>query len=180
MTKPQYGWEHQRERAIALKALRPGARCPLCGKPMDIRHPELLDFHHIERLADGGAPDGPKAFTHRHCNRADNAHQGETRQPTPVKRGLRETCSKAVYKVLIKGKALHDIARCSHDFRRCDHKDSAIWQGCPECDRYSRAITMHAPCLETSEVVEYYTADGLPAWDIPESPEGIPLKASTA
>jgi hypothetical protein len=161
MTKPQYGWQHQKERQAALSMLRPGARCPLCGEPMDIRHPELLDFHHVKPVREGGI-NGPKVFTHRRCNRQDNLHVGEVRK---IKgHGSHETSGKAAYKVLVKGRALHDIATCSHDFRKCEHKDSAIWAGCTECDRYSLAITMHAPCLEVSAAWEYYTDEGLPAW----------------
>lgn len=165
MTKPQYGWDHQKARQEALKALRPGTRCMICGKPMDTRHPELLDFHHVKPVREGGV-NGPKVFTHRACNRKDNAHVGEVRKGFASKPRARfagpGVNGDPHHQVLVRQAGLHDIATCEHDPRECGH--AAIWVGCSDCHNYSQAILNHHPCRDTTEVYEWYTEDNLPAW----------------
>jgi len=67
MSKPQYGAEHKKARALAIANLIDGTPCRYCGRPMYKR--QSLDLDHIVPVALGNGS-GPTVLTHSKCNRA--------------------------------------------------------------------------------------------------------------
>jgi hypothetical protein len=66
-----YGSVHRRAREHLLAVTPDGTPCPLCGQPMDLSAPRLLDAHHSgDRKALGLGAD---TLAHRKCNRAERA-----------------------------------------------------------------------------------------------------------
>jgi HNH endonuclease len=73
MPKPQYGWAHQRARALALSILADGTPCRYCHRPM--HKWQRLDLDHIVPVAMGGSG-GPTVLVHSRCNRVAGAVMG--------------------------------------------------------------------------------------------------------
>lgn len=75
MAKPAYGYQHRKERAIAIAAMTDGMPCPFCRRPMYRKYAHLLDYDHVIPIMLGGV-DGPKRLSHRRCNRSVGASLG--------------------------------------------------------------------------------------------------------
>jgi 5-methylcytosine-specific restriction endonuclease McrA len=75
-TERGLGGAHQAARRAAMKALRDGDPCALCGHGM--HRDQALDLDHAIPRALGGA-DGPLRLAHARCNRSAGARLGNQR-----------------------------------------------------------------------------------------------------
>ena len=73
MAKPQYGYEHRKDRTRAIDAMPHGAPCPRCNRPM--YKWQRLQLGHVVSVAMGGS-DGPTRIEHGACNESAGARLG--------------------------------------------------------------------------------------------------------
>ena len=67
-TQRGYGYSHQKMRAQAIAAFRPGDPCSRCGRPM-MGPPTTLELDHDDTRQ------GYRGLSHRRCNRAAGARK---------------------------------------------------------------------------------------------------------
>jgi hypothetical protein len=73
MGKPQYGYEHRKDRTRAIDAMPNGAPCPRCNRPM--YKWQRLQLGHVVSVAMGGSG-GPTRIEHGSCNERAGARLG--------------------------------------------------------------------------------------------------------
>ena len=106
-----YGADHQRKREKALRLLRDGDPCAICGRGM--YRTDRLHLDHAQPCAMGGA-DGPTRLVHASCNLSRGGKLGgklkgwKTRQQRGPTKGATKT-----------GYCAHGWPRYSDGWTRC-------------------------------------------------------------
>jgi hypothetical protein len=84
MGKPQYGYEHRKDRTRAIDAMVNGSPCPRCNRPM--YKWQRLQLGHVISVAMGGS-NGPTRIEHGTCNESAGARLGNRLKAIRRKRG---------------------------------------------------------------------------------------------